>query len=281
MHRLRGTAAASFAEAGAQFTNAKARRQMPARIPDGVMELVNGLYLVVGYPCDPRPIPDYSGASVYLVRGRGGECLMVDSGFRRFTDGIVALMGQLGVVPSDVKMVAYTHGHGDHAESCEYFQQHGAAAAIHEANRSAGQWGRSAVPADRFFRDGDVLEAAGLRLQAYHTPGHTPDSSSFLLEVSGSRVLFVGDLTGWFFPERGSDYRRMVESVEKLRKLGADLVCGGHFLCGDDVDAYWDKLAKSLGQGIFALVDHYKAGEHAEQSARSFQTRQRARNASA
>ena len=249
------------------------------RIPDGVLELVDGLYLVTGYPCDPRPIPDYSGACVYLARGQDGECVMVDSGFRRFTEAVVALMDGLGVAPSDVKLVAYTHGHGDHTESCEFFQQHGAIAAIHEINRDAAEWSRSAVPADRFFREGDVLEAAGLKLEVYHTPGHTPDSSSFLLEIAGRRVLFTGYMTGWFFPSRGSSYDQMVASVDKVRKLGADLVCAGHSLCGDAED-YWDRMSKSLGEGIFQMVDHYKALDLCAESARDFQARQRDKNAS-
>jgi glyoxylase-like metal-dependent hydrolase (beta-lactamase superfamily II) len=181
----------------------------------------------------------------------------------------------LGVAASDVKMVAYTHGHADHAESCEYFRQQGAAAAIHEAAGSAGDWGRAPVQADRFFRDGDVLEAAGLRLRVCHTPGHTPDSSCFLLETAGSRVLFAGDLTGWFFPEAGSDYRQMVASVAKARQLGADLICGGHWLCGGDVEAYWDKLSKSLGEGIFSLVDRFNAAEHYELTAERLRARSR------
>jgi len=247
---------------------------MPEHLPEGVMELVDGLYLVVGYPCDPRPIPDYSGACVYLIRGQGDECILIDSGFEQFTDGLVALLDQMGVAVSDVKMVAYTHGHGDHAENCEYFRQRGATAAIHEAARNATAWGRSPVAADVFFSDGDILEAAGLKLQAYHTPGHTPDSSCFLLETGGARVLFAGDLTGWFFPERGSDYRQMVASVAKVRKLRVDLICGGHWLCAGDLDAYWDKLAGSLGEGIFSLVDRQNAAEHYETTARTFRERQ-------
>jgi glyoxylase-like metal-dependent hydrolase (beta-lactamase superfamily II) len=248
---------------------------MADRIPEGVMQLVDGLYLVVGYPCDPRPIPDYSGACVYLVRGRGDECILMDSGFQQFTDGVVSLLDQLGVAVSDVKMVAYTHGHGDHAENCDYFRGQGATTAIHEAARSAGDWGGSPVPAERFFRDGEVLEAAGLKLHAHHTPGHTPDSSCFVLEMAGSRILFAGDLTGWFFPDAGSDYRQMVASVEKARRLGADIICGGHWLCAGDLDAYWDKLAKSVGEGIFSLVDRYNAAEHYELTARRFHARQR------
>jgi glyoxylase-like metal-dependent hydrolase (beta-lactamase superfamily II) len=215
-------------------------------------------------------IPGYSGASVYLARGHGKQCIMVDSGFKRFTDSIVRLSEQLGVAPSDVKMVAYTHSHGDHVESYEHFQQHGATTAIHEAARNAGAWGGSPIRADYFFRDGEALEAAGLKLQVYHTPGHTPDSSCFLTEIAGSRILFAGDLTGWFLPQRGSNYPEMVASVEKVRNLGADLICGGHWLCGEDLDAYWEKLAKSVGEGIFSLVDHFEAKEHYELTAKRF-----------
>jgi glyoxylase-like metal-dependent hydrolase (beta-lactamase superfamily II) len=254
---------------------------MAMRIPQGVMELMDGLYMVAGYPLHPQPIADYSGASVYLLHGRRNECVLIDSGFQRFTDAIVHLLRQMGITAADVKMVAYTHSHGDHAESCEHYRQQGTTTAIHEAARNAGDWGGSPVRADRFFRDGDILEAAGLKLQVHHTPGHTPDSSCFLLEMSGARILFAGDLTGWFFPERGSDYRQMVASVEKARKLGADLICGGHWLCGDDLDAYWDKLAKSLGEGIFSLVDRFKAMEHYDLTAKRFQAQQRPGGASA
>lgn len=247
---------------------------MARRIPEGVMELVDGLYLIAGYSSHSQSIAGYAGASVYLARGRGDECILIDSGFERYREAIVRLLEQMGVACSDVKLVAYTHSHGDHAESYEYYKQRGAITAIHEAARNAGDWGGSPVRADRFFRDGDVLEVAGLKLQVYHTPGHTPDSSCFLTEIAGSRILFAGDLTGWFFPERGSDYRQMVASVEKARKLGADLICGGHWLCGDDLDAYWDKLAESLGEGIFSLVDRFKAMEHYDLTARRFWARQ-------
>ena len=62
----------------------------------------------------------------------------------------------------------------------------------------------------------------------------------------------------------------MVASVEKVRGLGADLICGGHWLCGDDLDAYWDKLAKSVGEGIFQLVDRHNAKAHYEVTAKRF-----------
>ena len=243
---------------------------MAKRIPQGVIELVDGLYLIAGYSNHCRSIPGYAGASVYLLRGRGKESILIDPGYDRFTEPITALLGQMGVTCADVKLVAYTHSHDDHVESYEYYQGHGAMTAIHESAHHADDWGGRPVEADRFFRDGDVLEAAGLKLKVYHTPGHTPDSSCFLTDIGGSRILFAGDLTGWFFPLGGSDLGQMIESVEKVRGLGADLICGGHWLCGDDVDAYWDKLARSVGEGIFSLVDRHNAQAHYEIAARRY-----------
>ena len=235
---------------------------MSNHVPDGVIELVDGLYLIAGYSNHSHSIPGYAGASVYLLRGAGGECVLVDPGYERFTVAVTGLLHQMGVTCADVRLVACTHSHDDHVESYEHYQQYGATIAIHEAARSAEEWGGTPVRADRFFRDGDVLEAAGLRIEAHHTPGHTPDSSCLLVEMAGSRVLFAGDLTGWFFPSRGSDLAQMAASVEKARRLGADLICGGHWVCGYELDAYWDKLAKSLAEGIFQLVDRFNAKEH-------------------
>ncbi len=235
---------------------------MDAPLPDGVVELVDGLYLVAGYSNHSHSIPGYAGASVYLLRGPAGGCVLVDPGYRRFTVPLTGLLMGMGVSCADVRLVLYTHSHGDHAESYEHYQQHGATIAIHEAARKADEWGGTPVRADRFFSDGDVLEAGGLLVESYHTPGHTPDSACYLVELAGTRVLFAGDLTGWFFPARGSDLAQMLASVEKARALGADLICGGHWVCGCDLDAYWDKLAKSVGEGIFQLVDRYNAKEH-------------------
>jgi glyoxylase-like metal-dependent hydrolase (beta-lactamase superfamily II) len=165
-------------------------------------------------------------------------------------------------------MVAYTHSHADHVASAERFRQSGARIAIHEAARNADRWGGMAIRADSYFRDGDLLEAAGLSLRVHHTPGHTPDSCCFLTRIADTDVLFAGDLTGWFFPGQGSDYGLMVASVQKARSLGADLVCGGHWVCDHELDTYWDKLSRSLGQGIFSLVDHFGAKDHYDATAR-------------
>lgn len=241
--------------------------------PEGVVELLDGLYLIAGYPDHCHAIPGYAGASLYLLRGPDGGFVMVDSGFSRFTPQVDALLGQLGAGGDALRMVAYTHGHRDHAESCAHYSRRGATTAIHEVARTLSGPHGGPVPADRFFRDGDVLEAAGLRLEVYHTPGHTPDSCCFRTVCAGRTVLFAGDLTGWFFPAGGSDYAQMVASVERVRGLGAELICGGHWVCAHDLDAYWEKLAGTLAEGIFSLVDRCGAKEHYRLTAEKFLAR--------
>jgi hypothetical protein len=41
-----------------------------------------------------------------------------------------------------------------------------------------------------------------------------------------------------------------------------DLICGGHWVCDHDLNTYWDKLTRSLSEGIFSLVDRFGAKEH-------------------
>ena len=83
--------------------------------------------------------------------------------------------------------IVLTHRHLDHSESAS------------ELAGEAGCGVRSADPRWQVgplpLADGDELEAAGVRLRAYATPGHTGDSFSFLLtgEDRVSRLL-TGDM---------------------------------------------------------------------------------------
>src|SRR5581483_2435223 len=76
--------------------------------------------------------------------------------------------------------------------------------------------------------DGEVIDAAGLRITVLATPGHTADSLSFLLDdavLTADTVLGRG--TTVIDTEDGSlaDY---LESLQRLRGLGARTVLPGH-----------------------------------------------------
>ena len=84
-------------------------------------------------------------------------------------------------------------------------------------------------PADRLVREGDVIEAAGVRLEVLDVPGHSPGHVVYLCRdvspwvVFGGDVLFRGSVGRTDFP--GSDGRLLFEGIRgKLFTLPADTV---------------------------------------------------------
>ena len=74
-----------------------------------------------------------------------------------------------------------THHHYDHIEDNQRLRDStGAQLVGHEA---------SSEELDLRVKDGQVLELGGLRIKAIHTPGHSPDSTCYLVDGS----LFTGD----------------------------------------------------------------------------------------
>jgi len=91
------------------------------------------------------------------------------------------------------------------------------------------------VPAyDFVLPDDDVLSVGDLRIRTIHNPGHTPGSTSFLLE--GHPILFSGDTLfpggagNTSFP--GGDFAQIIESIDRrLFTLPVDtIVLPGHGL---------------------------------------------------
>ena len=87
---------------------------------------------------------------------------------------------------------------------------------------------------DFVLPDDEVLAVGDLRMRTIHNPGHTPGSTSFLLE--GHPVLFSGDT---LFPGGpgntslpGGDFAQIIESIDRrLFTLPVDtLVLPGHGL---------------------------------------------------
>jgi glyoxylase-like metal-dependent hydrolase (beta-lactamase superfamily II) len=242
-------------------------------------ELTPGVRLFAMLPRGTQLAPTYFGMCTYLIAGEAGRYVLVDTGDAGQTEALVGMLGEAGVRPEDIEMVACTHSHSDHVGGCAFFQKAGAKIAIHEVagevvdstppfrnadvvdSASAG-WEFEAFRPDVRFADGDVLKAAGIELRVLHTPGHTPDSSSFVLERAGRKVLFVGDINGWYIIEWGSNQRQMLASVRKVRQARADYVCFGHRVVNDDLEEFWERLEASVGDGIFQLVDQHDYDEH-------------------
>ena len=127
-----------------------------------------------------------------------------------------------------VRRVLTTHGHFDHIQAVTQMRDAGIDVGIAPDDASM-------LPSYDFTIPDDELVAVGeLRLRTIHNPGHTPGSTSFLLE--GHPVLFSGDT---LFPGGpgntslpGGDFPRIIESIERrLFTLPGDmLVLPGHGL---------------------------------------------------
>jgi hydroxyacylglutathione hydrolase len=125
---------------------------------------------------------------------------------------------------------------------------------IHEKT-GATLYAHSLVGADyphKAFDEGDVLEIGDVKLKSLHTPGHSPDGISIVLEHEGKDkavftgdTLFIGDVgrpdlresAGNITAKREELARQMYHSTrEKLMKLDDDVLVypahGAGTLCG-------------------------------------------------
>lgn len=168
-----------------------------------------------------------------------GEAVVVDPG-----DEADRILLALAETKCRAIALLHTHGHFDHIGGTAGVKlATGAAIRIHDGDRplydslpdQASFFGLSAqptIPPDAGFEDGETIAVGRFRLQAIHTPGHTPGSTCFRLE-GDEPVLFSGDTLFRRSIGRtdlwGGDTETILASIrEKLFPLPPELrvVCG-------------------------------------------------------
>jgi hydroxyacylglutathione hydrolase len=124
----------------------------------------------------------------YLIAD-GGEAAVVDP--QRDVDHYIEAAQRLGV---SIRYVIETHLHAD------FVSGHRELAARSGAEIVFGARANAAFP-HRAVHDSDVLRIGGIELRAIETPGHTPESISWLLVENGRAsklltgdTLFIGDV---------------------------------------------------------------------------------------
>jgi glyoxylase-like metal-dependent hydrolase (beta-lactamase superfamily II) len=156
------------------------------------------------------------GTNTWVLRGpRSDELVIVDPG-PDDADHIarVAALGRIA-------LVLISHRHSDHTDGIDKLVELTGATV-----RSAGSGFLRGLGGE--LTDGEVIDAAGLKIKVMATPGHTADSLSFLLDdavLTADTVLGRG--TAVLDKEDGSltDY---LESLRRLRGLGRRTVLPGH-----------------------------------------------------
>ncbi len=172
--------------------------------------------------CDNPGRMTLDGTNTWVLRGRGtDEMVVVDPG-PDDRDEHIERLAALG----RITLVLISHRHEDHTGGIDRLVD--LTGAVVRAVGSGFQRGLGGP-----LTDGEVIDAAGLRITVLATPGHTADSLSFVLNdavLTADTVLGRG--TTVIDKEDGAlgDY---LESLRRLRGLGHRTVLPGH---GPDLD---------------------------------------------
>ena len=198
-----------------------------------------------------------AGLSAILITSDRGHILL-DGGLSQSAPVIDANIRKLGFKTEDVRLIVNSHAHYDHAAGIAALQR--ASGAIVAATASGAQalqrgentpddpqygFGHDAnrfppVKNVRVVKDQEVIEIAGLAIQAHDTAGHTPGSTTWtwrscegtrclslvyadsLTAVSAPGFRFTGDAKT---PSRVEKFR---QSIATVAALPCDIVITTH-----------------------------------------------------
>ncbi|WP_102144812.1 MBL fold metallo-hydrolase [Mycobacterium hubeiense] len=175
--------------------------------------------------CNNPGLMTLDGTNTWVLRGPGSdEMVVLDPG--PDDDEHIAKLAELGTIC----LVLISHKHGDHTDGIDMLVDRTGAVV-----RSVGSGFLRGLGGP--LTDGEVIDAAGLRITVMATPGHTADSLSFVLDdavLTADTVLGRG--TTVIDSEDGS-LRDYMESLRRLHGLGQRRVLPGHGPELDDLEA--------------------------------------------
>ncbi len=211
------------------------------------------------------------GCNVYLVYDQA-QWLLIDIGFEESVDEIVEMIRQMDFPLSQCQTLIATHADVDHVQGLARLKQLVKAPAtghrlaveplakgdrirtFAEVEAQGIHLEMPPVQIDQLVDDGDVIELGSLRLEVWHTPGHTDSQLSFRL---GS-LLFSGDniyrdgCVGAIDAHHGSDIPAFIRSLERIRQSDVEWLLPSHgpiFRRDNQVlDATIARLRQYLGQ---------------------------------
>ncbi|GAB4483681.1 MAG: MBL fold metallo-hydrolase [Anaerolineales bacterium] len=210
----------------------------------------------------------------YLLPQRDGAAL-VECGAGATVPALTAALAAQGYALTDISHVFLTHIHLDHAGAAGFLARQGAQIFVHpvgaphllnpekliaSATRIYGDqmgplWGDFlAVPAEKLtvLQDGEEITVGGLRLTAFHTPGHAEHHIAYQLEdlcftgdVGGVRISSYPYLRLPFVPPE-LHLEKWRATIERLQTLDIRRVAPTHFGIFDDADWHFSAILRAL-----------------------------------
>ena len=237
----------------------------------------------------------------------GPEPVLVDPGPATTLPRLREALDEAGLPLRDIRHVAVTHVHLDHAGAVGHLAAEDPRRVIHvhedgavhladperlvaSTRRTFGEthdrlWGEvRPVPSHqlRGWRPGETSRIPGLRPIA--TPGHIAHHLAFLDEAEG--LLFAGDALGIVLdreapvhpatPPPGVDLRAWLSTLDEIRGVGPEAVAVAHFGVHPDAGARADELRGAL-LGLASRVEEALAAGRAEEDAEAFDAEARDR----
>lgn len=209
--------------------------------------------------------------------------LLIETGPANAQEWLLAGVRHLGRDPADIRHIAVTHIHLDHAAAAGALMEQlpNAQLYVHEigvrhmidpsrllnsayriyGNQMEALWGiMKPAPADRVtsLAGGDTLKVGDLSLDVVYTPGHASHHVSYSDPKRG--IVFAGDVAGVRIPPSGVAYPPTPppdidvplwhESAGKLRALNPQQLLLTHFGPVDDVIEHLDQLEARLDRWV-------------------------------
>jgi glyoxylase-like metal-dependent hydrolase (beta-lactamase superfamily II) len=182
-------------------------------------------------------------AAVYLINFQGHAAL-VDSGCGRSVERLYKNIGACGVKPETIEYLLITHCHYDHTGGAKDVKKmSGCKAVAHEKDAQFLEAGDDRVTAAAWYGASleplpiekklsfsrEYIRLGDSRIEAIHTPGHSPGSVVYVAESQGFRVLFGQDVHGPLDASLLSNREDYLESLKLLLSIEADILCEGHY----------------------------------------------------
>ncbi|HSA55470.1 MAG TPA: MBL fold metallo-hydrolase [Gemmatimonadaceae bacterium] len=174
----------------------------------------------------------------FWVVSAGRSRLLVDLGWPGLVAPLLANLERMDIPLSEITHGLATHYHIDHAGAAQDLKQRGMRLIVTEEQVHAiplmKRWTK---PADHYTEitthdnvvisigeSRDLLSKLGIAGEILHTPGHSDDSVTLVLD---NGAAFTGDLTAeWMVAEEDPDV--VARSWQLLRDKGVTTIYGGH-----------------------------------------------------